>query len=93
MDRISDSIKFEELVKKVCIASQTKQKGISVEGTQKLDQFIKKVLLDAKNDYNKSELITVLDTGDPDKLSTFIMEHVKDFSEKFHEFVFREVLE
>ncbi len=93
MDRISNSIKFEELVRNVCIAAQSKQQGISLEGTQKLNLFIKQILLDAKTDVNKSELMTVLDGNDPDKLFTFIMKHVKDFPEKFHEFVYKEVLE
>jgi len=93
MCKTCDSIKIELLVRKVCVASQARQAGISYEGTQKLSRFVKKTLLEAKNDINQVELLTILKDNNPDKISSFIIRHVKDFPEKFHKFVYREILE
>ncbi len=86
MCKTCSSIKFEELVKTVCKTSQS-QTG------SKLDSFIKKIAIEAGTNNNKQELISVLKENDPEKLSLFITKYVKDFPEKFHQFVFNEILD
>lgn len=86
MCQTCSSIKFEELVKTVCKASQSQTGG-------KLDSFVKKLAVEAGTDNNKQELISVLKENNPEKLSLFITKYVKDFPQKFHQFVFREILE
>lgn len=91
MCQTCSTIKFEELVKNVCFASQ--KEGISSEKADKLDTFVKKTALEGTNDQNKRELMSILNENSPEKLSLFITKYVKDFPQKFHEFVFSEILE
>lgn len=86
MCQTCSSIKFEELVKTVCKTSQS-QVG------SKLDSFVKKIALEAADDTNRHELILVLKQNDSESLSLFITKYVKDFPQKFHQFVFKEILE
>jgi len=86
MCQTCSAIKFEELVKTVCKASQSEAGG-------KLDLFVKKIVLEAADVTNKHEVITVLKENNSEKLSLFITKYVKDFPQKFHQFVFAEILE
>lgn len=86
MCQTCSTIKFEELVKNVCKASQS-------QAGSKLDLFVKNVAMEAADDTNKHELIAVLKENNLETLSSFITKYVKDFPEKFHTFVFKEVLE
>ncbi len=86
MCQTCSSIKFEELVKTVCKASQSETGG-------KLDSFVKKTLMEAADETNKRELIAVLRETNPEKLSLFITKYVKDFPKKFHNYVFTEIFE
>ncbi len=85
MCKTCSSIKFEELVKTVCETSQSQAGG-------KLDSFVKKIALEAADDTNRHELILVLKENDSESLFSFITKYVKDFPEKFHRFVVKEIL-
>lgn len=63
MCQTCSSIKFEELVKNVCKASQS-------QAGSKLDSFVKKTVLEAATNNNRHELILVLKQNDPEKLSS-----------------------
>lgn len=86
MCQTCSAIKFEELVKTVCKVSQSEAGG-------KLDSFVKKIALEAADDTNKHELISVLKENNTEKLSVFITKYVKDFPQKFHNFVFTQILD
>jgi len=85
MCKTCSSIKFEELVKTVFETSKSQTGG-------KLDSFVKKIALEAADDSNRHELISILKQDDPEKLSLFITKYVKNFPEKLHRFVFSEIL-
>lgn len=85
MCQTCSTIKFEELVKNVCKASQSEAGG-------KLDSFVKNIALEAADDTNKHELISILKENNTEKMTSFITKYVKDFPQKFHKFVYTDIL-
>lgn len=85
MCQTCSDLKFEELVKNVCKASQS-------QAGSKLDSFVKNTVMEAADNTNKQELIAVFKENNPEKLSLFITKYVKDFPQKFHMFVYTEIL-